>query len=142
MTGEVFRGIDVFGQSLPTFILKGKDKVQTRAGGVVTILIFMIVLMYAAFKFSHLLTRHKPIMFSYLKDNDYSFNGEEVNLSERRFRIAVTIEDFFSPIKMKSDPKYVKWFFRLYGKRKGIFYERMLDYHFCTDEDYAEFYPI
>ena len=109
MTGEVFRGLDVFGESLPAFILKGKDKVQTRVGGVFTILAFLIVLMYAILKFSHLMTRHKPTMFSYLKDNDYSLNGEEVNLSERKFRIAVTIEDFFAPIKHKTTHKYVKW---------------------------------
>ena len=99
MTGEVFRGLDVFGQSLPTFILKGKDKVQTRVGGVFTILAFLIVLMYAILKFSHLMARHKPTMFSYLKDNDYSLNGVEIDLSERKFRIAVTIEDFFAPRK-------------------------------------------
>ena len=68
-------------------------------GGVFTILSFLIVIMYAILKFSHLMTRHKPTMFSYLKDNDYSLNGEEIDLSERKFRIAVTIEDFFAPIK-------------------------------------------
>ena len=68
-------------------------------GGIFTIFSFLIVLMFAILKFSHLMTRHKPTMFSYLKENDYSINGEEVDLSERNFRIAVTIEDFFAPIQ-------------------------------------------
>ena len=98
MTGEVFRGLDTFGQRLPTFILKGKDKVKTKVGGICTILAFLVVLMFAILKFSHLISKHKPTMFSYLKENDYSLNGEEIDLSERKFRIAVTIEDFFAPI--------------------------------------------
>ena len=81
-------------------------------------------------------------MFSYLKDNSYSLNGESINLSERNFRIAVTIEDYFAPKKLKNDERYVKWIFRLYGKTNGIFYQHMLSYHKCTDEDYNEFYPV
>ena len=142
MTGEVFRGLDTFGQRLPTFILKGKDKVKTKVGGICTILAFLVVLMFAILKFSHLISRHKPTMFSYLKENDYSINGEEIDLSERKFRIAVTIEDFFAPIAQKNDPKYIKWLFRLYGKRDGVFYQHMLDYHECTDADFDEFYPV
>ena len=71
MTGEVFRRLDIFGQDLPTFILKGRDKVQTRIGGVVSILIFILVLMYASLKFSHLVDRHNPVMNSFYKENYY-----------------------------------------------------------------------
>ena len=98
MTGEVFKRLDIFGLELPKFILKGKDKVKTKVGGICTILAFLVVLMFAILKFSHLISKHKPTMFSYLKENDYSLNGEEIDLSERKFRIAVTIEDFFAPI--------------------------------------------
>ena len=35
----------------------------------------------------------------------------------------------------------MKYFFRLYGKRKGIEYQKILPYHECTDKDYDEFYP-
>ena len=71
MTGEVFRRLDIFGQNLPTFILKGKDKVQTRIGGVVSILIGILVLMYACLKFSHLIDRHNPVMNSFYKEDYY-----------------------------------------------------------------------
>ena len=91
-------------------------------GGVATILVGVVCLMYAGFKFSHLITRHKPIMFTYLKDNDYSLSGEMVNLSERNFKLAITIEDFFDPIAQKNDPRYVKWIFRMYGKRQGVWF--------------------
>ena len=115
---------------------------QTRLGGVVTIIIYTYVLMYASLKFSYFISRNKPTMFSYLKDNDYSLKGEDINLGYRNFRIAVTIEDFFPPKKLKNDERYVKWIFRLYGKTDGIFYQHMLSYHKCTDDDYSEFYPV
>ena len=51
MTGEYFRSLDSFGQSLPKFIIKGRDKAQSRLGGVITIIIYIYVLMYATFKF-------------------------------------------------------------------------------------------
>ena len=117
MAGEVFRGLDFFGETLPKFILKGKEKVQTRVGGVATILIGLVVLMYAGFKFSHLITRHNPVMFTYYKDNLYSHNSESINLSARKFRIALTVEDFFAPAARKDDPRFVKWIFRMVGKR-------------------------
>ena len=58
-------------------------------------------------------------MSSYYKE-DYYANGEAVNLSERNFRMAISVEDYLEPIKQKNDPRYVKWQFRLWGKRDGI----------------------
>ena len=43
---------------------------------------------------------------------------------------------------MKNDPRYVKWIFRLAGKRKGVDFERILPHYKCTDEDYKQFYPV
>ena len=45
-----------------------------------------------------------------------------LNLNDAKFRIAVTIEDYYSPRELKTDPRYVKWIFRLYGKRDGVWY--------------------
>ena len=98
MTGEVFKTIDVFGESLPTFILKGRDKVQTRTGGVATIVITIIALMYAALKLSHLIDKHNPMMSSYFKE-DYFKSEDLINLSERKVRLAFTIEDHLDPKK-------------------------------------------
>ena len=40
--------------------------------------------------------------------------------------MAVTIEDFNSPSKLKNDERYVKWFFRIVGKRDGVWYQHIL----------------
>ena len=69
-------------------------------------------------------------------------SGIPLNLSEKKFRIAFTVESYLSPLKQKRDPRFVKYLFRLYGKRKNVYYDRVLTYHNCTDEDYKEFYPV
>ena len=56
--------------------------------------------------------------------------------------MAVAIEDYNSPKKLKDDPRYVKWMFRLYGKRNGEGFQRMIPHHKCTDEDYDQFFPV
>ena len=65
-----------------------------------------------------------------------------MDLKEEGFRIAFSIEDYYAPRKLKNDPKFTKWLIRAYGMKDGEFYEEKLEYHICTDEDYAEFYPI
>ena len=47
-------------------------------------------------------------MSSYFKE-DYYENGEEVDLSERNFRMAISVENYLAPIEQKNDPRYVKW---------------------------------
>ena len=69
-------------------------------------------------------------------------NGRLVNLSKQNFRIAFTVESFTLDPKQLNDGRYIKYIFRQYGKRNGEYYQRILPYHTCTDEDYNEFYPV
>ena len=101
----------------------------------------MIVFMYGALKFSHLISKHNPNISSFLSDRK-EMSGVALNLNKRKFRFAITIESFLSPIQQKSDPRYVKYMFRKYGLQKGEAFQQILPYHKCTDEDYAEFYPV
>ena len=41
-----------------------------------------------------------------------------------------------------NNPDFVKWIVRLYYKKDGEYYENLLPYHPCTEEDYAEFAPV
>ena len=115
----VLEHIDGFGLPLPTFNLKGKQMVHTRIGGVCTLLITTIVLLYATIKFIHLQTRHNPGMSAYFKDTAPDF---VVNLNEQKFRFAFSIEDFIVPKRLKNDPRYVKWIVRLFGRKQGVPY--------------------
>ena len=73
-------------------------------------------------------------MSSYIKDVD---DDERLDLKQSNFRIAFSVENYYPPLFLKNDPKYVKWLFRLWGKKDNKSYEVILPHHMCTDEDYA-----
>ena len=64
-----------------------------------------------------------------------------VNLNTINFRVAFTVEGYLDS-KRKDDPRFVKYLIRLYGKKEGKTYERLVPYHECTPEDFALFDPI
>ena len=137
--GSLLEKLDAFGEPLPTFNIRGNEQVTTRAGGIATLIIFVVLLVFGGLKFEQLLARKNPNLRSYTKDLDVD---ETLNLSERKFRMAFSIEPYYAPFELKNDPDYVRWVFQLWGKKDGISYEKILPYHLCTEEDYAEFYPI
>ena len=75
----------------------------------------MVIAMYAGIKFIALYTKHNPVTSSYYKQNEAA-DELTIDLKERNFRIAFTVEDY-AATETKDDPRYVKWIFRLYGKR-------------------------
>ena len=98
------------------------------------------VLLYATVKFIQLKQLANPVVSSYIKELYFGID-EHLNMNERNFKVAFAVEGFRTK-DLKYDPRYVKWIFRMYGKKDGIEYEKMLDHHWCNDDDYAEFYPI
>ena len=78
---------------MPRFNIKGNDSVNTIAGGVFSIALYMVVFMYATIKCSHLLTKHNPNISTYFKIEDDS-REIAVNLNENKFRFAFTIENY------------------------------------------------
>ena len=107
--------MDAFGKNLPTFNIKGNDRVDTIAGGFFSIILYMIVFMYGILKFSHMISRQNPNI-SYYELED-AMENVSINLNEKKIRVAFTIEEYNSPYQQKNDPRYVKYLFREYGKR-------------------------
>ena len=93
-SGRVLQSFDAFGKALPVFNLKGEDRVTTRIGGAVTLLIALTALLYAAVKFGHLTEKYNPQMSSYYDDIQID---TVLDLSEQGFRFAFTVEDYSSP---------------------------------------------
>lgn len=104
-----------------------------------TILLSCLFLLFSAIKFEHLWNRFNPQISSYLLEVE---DDVTINLNDRDFRLAFSIEDYVWPHRLKDDPAYTKWFARIWGKKEGVPYEKQLDLHLCTDVDYSEFYPI
>ena len=82
--------------------------------------LYMILFMYAIFKFGHLTTKNNPNLTAFLKVDELF--GKTLNLNENNFRFAFTIESYEKPYKQKNDPAYVKYITRVYGKSKGKYY--------------------
>ena len=137
---NVLERLDMFGQLLPTFNIGGRQTVNTLVGGFMTVVIYTIVLAYGTIKFIELSTRANPNIAQFFKQDAFDFT-DVLNLNEENFKIAFAVEGFRSK-DLKIDPKYVKWIFRTYGKREGKEFEKILPYHRCTDQDYAEFDDI
>ena len=139
-TGQVLQTFDAFGEPVPGFNVKGQNTVTSRTGGMITLLISIVVILYAAVKFVHLYTRHNPLLSSYYQDVTAN---EILDLSEQKeFKIAFSVEDYTEPRKLKNSPEYVKLYLRLQTKKDGVWTGRELGTHICTDQDYAQFYPI
>ena len=134
------RRFDLFGQHVPAFNIKGKEVVQTNSGAACSMILVAVVVLYALVKFIHLESKHNPNVTTNVED--WQFNVDDpINLNQIGFRMAFAFEGYRKN-DLKNDPRFVKWIFRLYGKKDNVEFERILPYHECTEEDYTEFYPV
>ena len=130
----------MFRQPLPSFNLKGNENVNTVLGALGTLMFGLIIMLYASVKFWHVATVKGATITVY--DEPYKTNEKTIiNLNDFNFRVAFGFYGYYDR-ELKIDPNYVRWIFRLSGKRQNKYVERILPYHICTAEDYAEFYPI
>ena len=85
----MFRSLDNFGSSIPAFNLKGKDKVTTIAGGLLTSMILTLTLAYAVQNLFAVFERSDPTIneneIAKFYNNDYGLNIRESNM---RFAIS------------------------------------------------------
>jgi len=134
------KNFDLFPSPIPSFNIKGKTTVQTFAGGTLSLIIYVVTLLFAALKLMHLCSKHNPsINTNVQKDH---FKPDDIfDAKERRFMLAVTLADYYTN-EVKDDPRYVKWFANYAEHDKGKKKERELPMHRCTDADYEKFYPV
>ena len=57
---SLVKRVDIYGVHLPSFNLKGKERVKTASGGVMTVIILAITLLFAGIKMEQLVTRKNP----------------------------------------------------------------------------------
>ena len=132
--------LDTFGKDIPSFNIKGETKISTVCGGVLTAIIWICTISYASVKFAKLITHANPQITEVIEKNYYK--GEDsVDLSAINFRMAFTVESYIDK-QMKKDSRYIKWFIRQKSIVGGEDVENILEFHPCTEEDYAQFYPI
>ena len=98
-----------------------------------SVIIFSLMLFYASIKFVHLLSRHNPSISSHKQAYAYD-STKVVDFNEDSVRVAFGVEGFIDG-ETKDDPNYVKYLVRSWGKKDGVKYEHILNYHVCTAEE-------
>ena len=119
--------------------MRGREAVPTICGAIVTFTIIIITILYATIKFVQLMSRANPLVSSFLKESVFDSN-HQINFRDSNIRFAFGVEGFLDK-ELKEDPRYVKGFARIAGKKDGKNYERMIPYQKCSEEDFAEFAP-
>ena len=137
---NALKSFDSFGKEVPAFNIKGESRVNTALGGLLTCAILTVSLIYSVIKIVQMVNGDNPIISDLMLPSHYG-PEDKLNLNEINFRLAFSIEGFVIR-ERKDDPRYVKWFVRLYGKKNETRFETHIPFHTCTDEDYDSFYPI
>ena len=56
------RGVDMFGQEVPGFRIKGQRSVNTVLGGILSSIVILITLLFAGLKMVQLVNKNNPVM--------------------------------------------------------------------------------
>ena len=92
---NVLQRLDIFGEPLPSFNVRGHETVNSVFGGICSVIIFTIVLLYGVTKFIDLESRSNPNVSFFINEDNFG-QGEQINLNERGFRIAFAVEGVYS----------------------------------------------
>lgn len=131
---------DLFGAPIPGFNIKGKTEARTYSGGLLSLLISTVVLMFAVIKFLQLIDRYNPNISQVLQKSYYTEN-DLYNTRENNFRLAFSLENYIDG-KVRLDPKYVKPFLRIFNEKNGVEDHKEILSYPCTDADLDKFYPV
>ena len=115
----------------------GRTAISSLSGGIFSLAILMLMLFYASIKVVHLISHHNPSISQY-RDPYFYGPGKKVDLKAENIRVAFVVEGFIDG-ETKDDPKFVKYITRNYGKKDGVPYEYMHEYHICSKEELEDF---
>ena len=138
--GNVVHGFDSYGKDIPAFNMGGQSQITTICGGLVSIFVLFLTIVYASIKGQHLLEKKNPTIIETVLPN--AIDGSTmIPLNDINFRAAFSVTGYLDG-EVKNDSRYVKWVVRHRGNVDGVHFENILGIHPCTEEDYAEFNPI
>ena len=101
--------------------------------------VYFILLLYASLKLDRMLKRTNPDVSQFM-EYDVRSSDEKVNLHEWGFQFAFAIEGYRDE-QLKDDPRFVKGFAKMRGKKQGKKFEKIIPYHKCTESDWENFPP-
>ena len=107
---NIVESLDMFSRDLPSFNLRGQNKVASTTGAIISFVILFILFLYGAVKMTQLASRSNPNITSFVQQN-YFDGTNVVNFKERGLRFAFGIEGQLDKA-LKDDKRYVKWLVR------------------------------
>ena len=107
---NIVESLDMFSRDLPSFNLRGQNKVASTTGAIISFVILFILFLYGAVKMTQLASRSNPNITSFVQQN-YFDGTNVVNFKERNLRFAFGIEGQLDKA-LKDDKRYVKWLVR------------------------------
>ena len=131
--------LDFFPIPIPSFNIRGRTKVSSILGSVLSAIVLLVVLFYGAGKFRHLLERSNPTISTFI-DRGAVTKHEHLNLRDAGLRFAFAIEGW-NDRELKDDPRYAKVIVRQFGRLDGEKYERILPHRRCEPTDFDKFDP-
>ena len=93
MISYLLKKVDMFELDLPTFNLKGKSKVASVCGGLVSVVIITIMLLYSGIKLTMLVNRENPNVSTFSEEFVLS-SEDKLNLKEAGMLFAWTFEGY------------------------------------------------
>ena len=136
---KLLEHLDFFKQPIPTLNLNGKVRTSTLIGSFISLSMLLVLAVYADYKLAILISRKNPIVSFFVEEQALT-SEQKLNLRDAGLRFAWTIEGYIDK-KKKVDPRYVKYLVRTYGAKDGKTYEKIFDYHECTEEELKQFAP-
>ena len=82
--------IDFFGTHAPTFYLGGKHKVNTCPGGMLSIVMITILLVFSSLKLTKLIHAKNPTLSTVLIEQNFE-PEHKIDLIDKNFKIAIAI---------------------------------------------------
>ena len=115
------------------------DQVSTVTGGIVTLFVAFLTIMFAILKLQHMLARKNPDISKF--ESDIFGDDHHFELDPRsNFQVAFGIENTISGFK--SDPKFIKFVVKVAKQIEGVYTSKYYPMHACSEDDYSKFFPI
>ena len=122
---------DLFSKPLPSFTLKGSERFNTLPGAALSLLLGFVVLIYATAKSSDLENSSGAHISKYLEDSLTNLDNKIDISGDSKFKAAFSFKGIHDG-ELKNDPKYVRWIFRVSGKKNNEYFEQVLPLKACT----------
>lgn len=102
--GKRLKRADIFSESIPSFNIRGQEKVQTYLGGTITLGLVYTTFLFALLKFRHMLFFKNPSIASFKQTLHEEDPQAFYPTTKDSFMIALGIEHFLDGVK--DDPTF------------------------------------